>query len=731
MTTDQSAGITGRSVAWKLRSDLEISEDRDQAEVCYIIKDPLRLTYFRTSDVEWAFLQLCDGKLSTDEMLEQLRKSFPGYPLAASILQEILLTAIHAGIMAAVTSGYGVRLAEQRVYQKRQWPARFSILSVRWRGIDPTRLLRVLDSWFAWIYHPVALVSLTLLIGTVAFLVAVRADMLTQELPDIKSLFTLQNLIVLSLAAVVVKAIHELGHALTCQHYGGECHELGVLMVLFFPLLYCDVSDSWTMTSRWKRIAVSSAGIVAELGIAAVCGLLWMCSYPGALHSFFLNLMILCSANTVLVNGNPLLRYDGYYVLSDLLRIPNLSSESRIAAGGWMNRVLFGIDGIRSGYSPAGTAMLAMWGLTSAAYRTAISVTLLIVLYQMLQPLGLEALTLIPVLLLVSRIGMNSARSLITGVRTAPRRARAMGGAAAAVLILCVILLTPMSLPVKSTCLLTPGNAVPIFVRVPGSIQGHVESGQAIQSGQLVAELRNPELELQFVALQGEVRLKEVQVSNLETNRTREPSLAAAYSVAVQSLESARSRLQALELLLKDLKIHSPVAGRIYLPRNKPAVADQPDSPQLWSDWALSDSNQQAWMEPQTQICWVGDVEDWRVIAYVDQSDLELIQIGAPVTVRFLSRPGTSVEGELESLGTVPVDAIDRELLINQMVPMSAAEPGRPQQTLFPAVIRVSADSEFRKMPLYSAGTARISSKPVSLAGRAWRLLCHTFSFGL
>ncbi len=366
---------------------------------------------------------------------------------------------------------------------------------------------------------------------TVGFLIAVRADMLTQELPDIKSLFTLQNLVLLSLAAVVVKAIHELGHALTCQHYGGECHELGVLMVLFFPLLYCDVSDSWTMTSRWKRIAVSSAGIVAELAIAAVCGLLWMCSFPGALHSFFLK-----SHDSVFSQYGPC-QWKSAAALRWLLCVVGFAANSELIERKqdccrWMDESCVVWDRWNSfRIQSAGTAMLAMWGLASAAYRTAISVTLLIVLYQMLQPLGLEALSLIPVFLL-GRTHRDEHCEVADHRCSHCASANQGDGrcSSGGVDFVC----DPADTDVTAREIHMPahtGKRCSHFVRVPGHIQAHVESEQPIQSGQLVAELRNPELELQFAALRGEVRLKEVQVSNLETNRTREPSLAAAYTL--------------------------------------------------------------------------------------------------------------------------------------------------------------------------------------------------------
>src|SRR5690606_35624007 len=101
------------------------------------------------------------------------------------------------------------------------------------------------------------------------------------------------------------------------------------------PLPYCDTTDSWLHESRWNRAHVASAGILVEILIASICCLLWSVSVPGVLSLMLFNIMLICSVNTVLINGNPLLRYDGYYVLSDVLHYPNLGPEARRVAISW------------------------------------------------------------------------------------------------------------------------------------------------------------------------------------------------------------------------------------------------------------------------------------------------------------------------------------------------------------------------------------------------------------
>ena len=187
----------------------------------------------------------------------------------------------------------------------------------------------------------------------------------------ISSIFSLRNVGWLALSVVVAKTLHELGHALACRHFGGECHELGILLLVFLPCLYCNVSDAWMFDSRWRRVAVDVAGMYVELVLAAICTFLWWFSVPGWFNSVCFNLMIVCSLNTLLFNGNPLLRYDGYYLLSDLLEVPNL----RAAVGRGTAADLFGpvlVCGRRRAAMCCRTNSTAGWRcmpLASLAYR--------------------------------------------------------------------------------------------------------------------------------------------------------------------------------------------------------------------------------------------------------------------------------------------------------------------------------------------------------------------------
>src|SRR5205807_7258049 len=160
-------------------------------------------------------------------------------------------------------------------------------------------------------------------------LVLTHFESFREKLPSYQEFFSFGTVWYLWLALGLVKIIHEFGHGLSCKAFGGEVHEMGALFLVFSPCLYCNVSDAWTLPSKWKRIIISFAGIYVELIIAAIATFVW---WNSSAHPFInnmsLSLMIVCSVSTIVFNANPLMRYDGYYILADWLEIPNLRDRS-------------------------------------------------------------------------------------------------------------------------------------------------------------------------------------------------------------------------------------------------------------------------------------------------------------------------------------------------------------------------------------------------------------------
>jgi hypothetical protein len=188
------------------------------------------------------------------------------------------------------------------------------------------------------------------------------------------------------------KVCHEFGHGLACRRFGGECHEIGVMFLVFTPCLYCNVSDSWRMPNKWHRAVIGAAGMYVELILAIFATFIWWFAEPGIVRDICLQVMLIASVSTVLFNGNPLLRFDGYYILSDLLEIPNLHQRSAKALSSLLGRYWMGLPPSPDPLLPQ-NRMWAFAAFTVLAfiYRIFIMVSIFMFLNSWLKPYGLEA----------------------------------------------------------------------------------------------------------------------------------------------------------------------------------------------------------------------------------------------------------------------------------------------------------------------------------------------------
>ncbi len=217
-------------------------------------------------------------------------------------------------------------------------------MALRLRGVDPNRFLGRVSPALGWLFSWWFVAASFLLMGAALGLVIVHFDTLRLRAPGFSCVFQRYNLLWLAVAVAFAKVLHELWRAATCRHFGGDCHELGLMFLVFTPCLYCNVSDAWMMSNKWRRMAIGAAGMWVEMMLASAATFVWWWTGPGLLNGLCLDLMFVCSASTLLFNGNPLLRYDGYYILSDWLEVPNLREQASGVVRRWWTRWAFGVE---------------------------------------------------------------------------------------------------------------------------------------------------------------------------------------------------------------------------------------------------------------------------------------------------------------------------------------------------------------------------------------------------
>ena len=318
----------------------------------FVVKDPISLQYFRMSAEDYFLATLFDGRRNFGKIREIYLANYPHVALELTpeeVNERILRFANDLALMQML-SVQGQRLkarydgeekaeGEQGVVLQRSSTRSSSSGS---RCIDPDRLFGRMAKPIGWIWtNTFQWISVGIILAGVATYL-----MNTGRIhPTMQNFFSFHNLTLVWITTILIKSVHELGHGLTCKHFGGEVHEVGIMLLVFTPYFFVNISDSWTMPKRRHRMLISAAGIYIELVVAALATFLWAVVQPGAFQDFLFNVMVIASFSTIVFNANPLMRFDGYYIMTDLIEVPNLQAKSRALVTAQMKSLIFGSKG--------------------------------------------------------------------------------------------------------------------------------------------------------------------------------------------------------------------------------------------------------------------------------------------------------------------------------------------------------------------------------------------------
>lgn len=735
-SSDPTTAGLERPLALRRRHDLEAVPQIFAGRRYWAIKDPVRLRYFHLRDEEYCVWESLDGGASLADLRDRFERRFAPRRLAPAQLQSFLGALHHEGLILADAPGQGGEMLDRHRSQRWHslWATLSNVLAIRFRGLDPERFLNWLEPRCRWLFSPAARWVAIALVVSAIFLVVVKFEIIQANLPELESLLTPSTVIWLSLALALTKVLHELGHALTCRRYGAECHEMGVLLLVFTPCLYCNVSDAWMIPGKWQRAAIGAAGVVVELVLAAICTFLWWFSEPGFLHALCFNVMLVCSVGTILFNGNPLLRYDGYFVLADLVEIPNLAQQASAEVFGTLSELVLGVPAQRDEeFSPRRRVLLGLYAIASAVYRVVVVIGIVWLLRRMLQPHGLEILAdflgIVVVAGLVAPPLWRGARFVQQAYWSRQMKTgRACASGAIAVAGLFVALLVPLPHRVPAPAVVEAESARHVYVPVGGTMVDGVRTGAAVTAGAPLAELQNRELELEIVRLRGERDLQTLRLANLKNRQTHTPRAAAEIPTAEEALADLEERLARRLDDQRRLIIKAPTAGTVLPVRARPRTyaAGELES---WSGLPLDQANRGTYFESGTLLCQIGDPARLEALLVLDQRDVEFVHAGQRVEVQLDQSPGQPLTGTIREVAEIDLKVMPAELLPDGPVPTRQDEMGipRPLSTVYQA--RVSLETGSLPVLIGQAGRARISAVPMSAAARLIRYLSHTFRF--
>jgi putative peptide zinc metalloprotease protein len=372
--------------------------------------------------------------------------------------------------------------------------------------------------------------------------------------------FSLEGAIVSVLSVIFIKCLHELGHAYVAHRFGCRIPTMGVAFMVMVPLLYTDVSDAWKLKSRRQRLRIDSAGMLVELTVAAYALLAWAFVPEGPLRSAVFVLAATGVVLSLFVNLNPFMRFDGYYILADLLGVENLQPRSFRHMRWRLRDVLF-----RPGYPapehfpPRLDVVLTAYAIATAVYRLVLYLGIAVLVYHF-------TIKLVGILLFMVEIGFFLIRPAVTemkewwAMRSEISRSRRSYVTAAVALTLVILAFLPLSTRIAAPAIVYPQQFVRLYPQEPGRIERlDVATGQAVKKGDILFVINTPEIDQQVKITDEEIALARTRLARIGAN----PDDLAQRSIIASELGSLRARRQGLEERRTTLVVKAPFDGRI------------------------------------------------------------------------------------------------------------------------------------------------------------------------
>ncbi|MCA9122343.1 MAG: hypothetical protein H6822_14630 [Planctomycetaceae bacterium] len=737
MINSISSAVADQTLQLHRRRDLHAEPVHFRGARYWSIKDPLSLRIYQLCDEELFILEQVDDASGYEDIKRRFESRFEPRKLDVQELQAFLGALHREGLVTSNAPGQAEQLLDRhkRAQRREKLQSLTNILAIRFRGINPEPVLQSLYPQVRWMFSRPAILTSLLFILAAFFSPVIYAKTFVERLPLLHTFLSFENVLLMAIVLAVCKILHELGHALACKHFGGQCHELGVMLLVFTPCLYCNVSDAWMIRSKWKRIAISAAGIYVELLLASACTFLWWFSQPGVFNSICLNVMFVCSVSTILFNGNPLLRYDGYFILADFVELPNLRQQSQLFFRHVASRCL-GIE-TRETWTVQRRhrIWLVLYGIASGVYRWILVVGILLVIYRASEPYHLEGLALVFATFVVGGMLVTPIWGVIALLREPKLGSRGRLWRTTALTILLgsgvfLLGLLPVSRHVTAPVVIEPAEAARVHVTVPGTLKRFTAIGEKVSQGDVIAELVDSELERQLAQVRGERDVQKLYVEQLRKMSVLERGVArdGAGSQLVTAQETLAATQRRLDQMVTDhlrLKLVAPRTGTVLPNRSRQPIKT---SEQLatWFGTPLDDRNLGCHLDTDVVVCLVGDATRLKGVAVVGQTDIERVAIGQPVQILVDELHTKTLTGTVDEVARLELAEPPPELIAKGLLPTNFASSS---DTFYAVSVRLDSDED--SPLLWSSGQAKIAVQPLTFFQVIYKQVCNTFRIDL
>jgi putative peptide zinc metalloprotease protein len=544
-----------------IRPSVRIQRQVYRGEVWYVLHDSYANQFFRFPAEVYEFIARMNARKTVDQIWNELTNRMPETAPTQGDIINLLAQLFQGNLIHSELSPDSVRLFER--YSKRENKKRrmqlLNILFARIPLYDPNALLRFLSPVIQRIFSPAGLIVwlVVLGLGINAFL-----ENFSLAVQQSEGILAPSNLFLLYLATVGVKLIHEFGHGAAVRRFGGEVHTFGIMLLMLTPFPYMDATAAWGFRNKWNRILVGASGMLFELFVAAVAIIIWAHTGDGVLHSLTYNIALAASVSSILFNSNPLLKYDGYYMFSDYIGIPNLQQQGQKETTFFIEKYLFGKkNAVPVGSTPKESVWLIVYHILSSMYRFIVFGGLLLFISTKYLLLAI----LMGIMLFISWMIMP----LVNGIKylaTDPGIARVRGRAIQVTLAILSLIIAFIALVPFPLRFIAPGVLkAESFQNVANNTAGIVrtvcvKSGDAVHKGDTLYRMSNDELVIKR-------REAGAEISEVDANYRLALFASRAELLPLETQRKVlQSRLDHIDSQLVQLTVRAPIDGNWYSP---------------------------------------------------------------------------------------------------------------------------------------------------------------------
>jgi putative peptide zinc metalloprotease protein len=524
----------------RLREDLSFHLQEYQGAKCYLVEDEVNSKYYRVGLPEYQLISLLDGSTTMGQAIAETAAKMGDQALTEQEAVSICKWLVDSGLASTAASRTSGRLHESfEELNRRKQMAKLNPVTPKFSLFNPDPFLEVLNKYFGWLFSaPLFAVWLAVVLFA-SYQVYSNWDQLWSSHVTV---FSPGNWIWLGLTWLVLKVFHEIAHGVACKRFSGDVRQAGIVLIVMIPLPFVDVTSSWRFPSKWHRIFVAAAGMYVEIFLAALAAIVWCWCDIGVTKTQAYNVMLAGSLTTVLFNANPLMRFDGYYMLTDWLEMPNLGTHGQQWSK-WLGRKYYlGLDAKKPSWPEGRGFIVGAYAVLALIWRVVICVGLALAAESLFFGAGIVLATIAIALWVIWPI-CKLLKMVFVGEKTEEQPSKIRFGllttglTAAAYVFLVYV---PWHAQITAPAIVDFHEKVEVRSVVSGFVKEVlVRPDDEVVAGQLLARLENQELSLELQKLEYQIASSEVRSSQL-----REQEEMAAFDAELGNLYALKEQYQ-------------------------------------------------------------------------------------------------------------------------------------------------------------------------------------------